>query len=442
MVAARRLRRFFLTAAGIFALLWVAGCAGEVGNSSETASGLSKAAESGPITLQLYQHSANISDEEFQRLMVEPVKKKFPNITMQLTRSSNTSPEKLISSGDVPDLIFGSQLSIQVFKDLRLPLDLTDPLKQNRIDPGKFDQTAINVIRTFSEDGRMFALPFAVNFAVLYYNKDIFDKFATAYPKSGMRWEEAIELARKLTRSSDGTQFQGLNINGGVTKPGSQMSLPLVDPKKNKAAILTDGWKRAFEIMKAADDIPGNTTKATPKDAFLKDRTLAMLAAAGARIGEIEEMYKADNAMNWNIASYPSFTEAPGKGIGVDIHLLMVTATGKHLKEALGVLDLLTSDQAQLDMNKGGRLSSLKDMKIRQSFGSNLVSLKGVDLQPIFNYQAADILSFSPYDGLVTKQLDSAMKDVTGGKNDINTALRNAEDAANKAIAAELEGNK
>jgi multiple sugar transport system substrate-binding protein len=218
--------------------------------------------------------------------------------------------------------------------------------------------------------------------------------------------------------------------------------LPFVDPKTNKAVVSTDGWKRAFEIMKAVDDIPGNTTKAAPKDAFLKDRTLAMLAAAGARIGEIEEMYKAGGTMNWNIASYPSFAEAPGKGIGVDIHLLMASATGKHQKAALEVLNLLTSDQEQLDMNKGGRLSSLKDLKIRETFGSNLVSLKGVDLQSIFNYQAADIPTFSPYDGLVSKQLDAALKDVTSGKSDINTALRTAEDAANKAIAAELEGNK
>lgn len=55
------------------------------------------------------------------------------------------------------------------------------------------------IIQQFRRDGQCWGL--AKDFAtlVLYYNKDLFDKWEVPYPKAGWTWDEFLETAKKLT---------------------------------------------------------------------------------------------------------------------------------------------------------------------------------------------------------------------------------------------------
>jgi multiple sugar transport system substrate-binding protein len=152
-------------------------------------------------------------------------------------------------------------------------------------------------------------------------------------------------------------------------------------------------------------------------------------------------MFNQGKQLSWGIVTLPSFKEAPGKGYAPDIALLMITPASKHKQEAFQVLSLLTSQEAQIEMGKGGRLSSLKDAKARESFGQNLKSLKGVDVKAIVEYSPSPEPPYSKYSDLATKQINPALNKALSGATDINTALRDAEELANQAIAAELQGN-
>ncbi|MCC2684602.1 MAG: family 1 extracellular solute-binding protein, partial [Paenibacillaceae bacterium] len=398
-----------------------------------------------PLTLSMYQYQANISDEEFQRFMVEPVKKKYPNISLQLIRRPSTQqPAELVATGNVPDMVFGALESIQPFLDVDIPSDLTALTKKNKTDLNKFDPASVSAIQMRSTKGELIALPFSVNFSALYYNKEIFDKFAVPYPKDGMTWEETVQLAKRVTQMSGGTQYQGIGIDGGNVRLGGQLSAQFVDAKTNKATFATDGWKRVFDVMKMIDDIPGNKidAKIGARQVFLKDRTLAMLSSQGARVGEIEDMFKQGNPLPWDVASLPSFKEAKGKGFGPDTHLLMISKTSKHKDEAFQVISVLTSIEVQSEMSKWGRLSSLKDAKAKEAFGVNLQSLKGVHVQSITSYAVTPDLSYSPYSILAQKPLNQALGKALSGATDINTALREADESANQAIATEMRGSK
>jgi multiple sugar transport system substrate-binding protein len=194
-------------------------------------------------------------------------------------------------------------------------------------------------------------------------------------------------------------------------------------------------------MLKQIKDIPGNTSTVGANKSFETDRTLAMLTSAGARVGELEALENQGKGMNWDIASIPYFKEAPGKGYEVAPHNLLISATSKHKDEAFKVITLVTNDERQLAMSRQGRFTSLNDLKAKQEFGADLKSLKGKNLKPLLNYQAAPSAPNSKYATLARNQIDPAMKKVLDGKADINTALREAEEAADKAIAAEMEAN-
>jgi multiple sugar transport system substrate-binding protein len=164
-----------------------------------------------------------------------------------------------------------------------------------------------------------------------------------------------------------------------------------------------------------------------------------MLSSQGARIGEIEELFKQGKGFPWGIATLPSFKEAMGKGFGPDTHLLMISKSSKQKEEAFQVISLLTSAEVQSEMSKWGRMSSLKDAKAKETYGVNLQSLKGINVQAIINYKPTPAPSYSRYSIIAQKPLNQGWGKALSGSTDINTALREAEEEANKAIAAEME---
>jgi multiple sugar transport system substrate-binding protein len=425
-------------------IAWMTGCSQQGQGTSKPTGGTGAPVENtAPVTLKLLQYSANISDEEFQNLIADPVKAKYPNITVEIVRkTADVTLEQLFAAGDAPDLIFTSLIAgMQEFMELKVPYDLTELAKKYNLDIGRFDPPSIAGIRMYSTKNELYAVPMSVNFAATFYNKDLFDQFAVAYPKDGMTWDDAIDLAKRVTRSVNGVQYLGLYPDTAV-KVGQQLSLMTIDPKTNKAKLQTDEWKRVFDVVKQINDIPGNSSKANAVKSFENERNLAMLVSAGARIGELETLENQGQGMNWDLTTVPYFKGTQPKGYEVAPHNLVIAATSKHKDEAFKVISLVTSDERQLAMSKQGRFTSLNDLNAKQEFGADLKTLKGKNLKPLLNYQAASTTPNSTYATLARDQINPAMSKVLDGKADINTALREAEEAADKAIAAELEANR
>jgi len=106
------------------------------------------------------------------------------------------------------------------------------------------------------------------------------------------------------------------------------------------------------------------------------------------------------------------------------------------------VIELVTSnDEVQTMVSKAARVSSLKDAKYKQAFGTDLKSLEGKNVQAIFKNKYGKNPVPTRYDTLVQKETTAALNAFIAG-TDLNTALREAEERANKAIeAAKLAGN-
>jgi multiple sugar transport system substrate-binding protein len=218
---------------------------------------------------------------------VAPVKKKYPNITLEMVRSGKgTTPQDLVAAGNVPDIIYTGSAGALNITQLQAGQDLNPLIKKAGMDIGKFDSVAMQAIGMYSDQKQTLALPLSINFSTLYYNKDVFDMFGAAYPRDGMTWDQAIEVAKKVTREANGVSYKGLEFDGGtgsVKRLGEQLELPLVDSKTLKAALNTDGWKKAMSTMNTIKFIPGNDNPQKPIPSFEQDRNVAMMAGLGIR---------------------------------------------------------------------------------------------------------------------------------------------------------------
>jgi multiple sugar transport system substrate-binding protein len=388
-----------------------------------------------PVTLTVAPIVISITDEDFQTLLVEPVKKVHPNITLQLIKpGKGTNIEDLLAAGTPPDILLTWNGRLLFTKEMGLLEDVSPLLKSHNIELSRFEPAAIDAIRMVSDEKELYALPFALQHYALYYNKGIFDKFGVPYPKDGMTWDDTVELAKKVTRSVEGTSYRGMGIQN-LASLHYPLSLGAVDAKTNKATVHNEQWKKVFELGKSIYGISGNAPSKyfnNDDDVFVKNKNIAMLTAVNM-IPRLLEAEKEKSDLNWDTAQYPSFAERPNTYAMMNTHVAAVTKSSKNKDAAAEVLKVLTSDEVQLiSSRRTARLTSLRNPEIVKQFGAEIPSLKGKHADSIFKSKHAPAVVMSEYLGKATTILRDEFTLYIGGGKDVNSALREAEEKINK----------
>lgn len=404
---------------------------------SSTPAATTKPEESSdPVTLKLYI-GTGISDEELSSIIVDPVKAKYPNITIEPVRPDEGKKiEELIAANDVPDIIFTWNGDLGKFANLDLFEDITPLAEQQGIDLNAFQPSTLDTIRQFSDNNELYALPFNLSFNITFYNKDIFDKFGVDYPTNGMNWDEMIELSKSLTRTENGIQYRGLDSDN-LGRMTSQLAASHIDGKTDEASVDNDKWKRIYELAKKVWSIPGNEPpKMMTFDApnnFATEKNIAILPSASYVLGRL-----ADVDFNWGVVTYPVYTDLPDNHGYTEAGILGLTKTSKHKEQVVQALSVITSKENQLEMvRKQAKLSPLNDPELNKQFGADLAHLQDKNIGEMI-YEPLQAPYFSSYENDARGIVWDAFKEYYAGK-DINTTLREANEKVN-ALIAEKKG--
>jgi ABC-type glycerol-3-phosphate transport system substrate-binding protein len=398
------------------------------GSTKPTAAASAPVVSTEPVELTIYQ-SVVVTDDDFKRLFADPVKKKYPNISLKLIRPAQGAriPD-LVVSGNVPDIILTYPGGFDEFIKLNLPTDLTPLVKKHNVDLSRFEPVIVDAIRNSSQNGELYALPYGVNFNALYYNKDIFDKFGVPYPKDGMTWDQTVDLGKKLTRSEGGIQYRGLDPEN-LSRVLSPLSLPWIEPGTEKINAEHETIKQVFQLVHDIYSIPGNTPAKLNDNAanvakfFLTDKIVAMLPTVNI-FNRMEEAEK--GGLKWDLVQYPSHKAKPNTYGAADPHVMFLTSTSKHKDQAMQVMQVVTSDEVQtVSARATARVTPLKSMDIKKQIGADLPFLKGKNMEGIFKSQPAPVPKASPYSGGASKFMNEAFDKYMGG-SDVNTVLREA----------------
>ncbi|MFE5322080.1 ABC transporter substrate-binding protein [Paenibacillus sp. NPDC056579] len=411
----------------------LSGCSSKTDSAGQADAG-EKPAEQKPVTIRVgIKSQGYLTEDEFKRYITEPVKKKYPWITVEMSiyNAKGSKLSELVAAGNVPDIVITNNVNgMPEFLDLDLVTPLDELIQKHRLDLSRLEPQAVEAVKAATQRQDITALPYARNFHALYYNKDIFDKFAVPYPKDGMTWDQVTELAKKLTRDDNGTAYRGLMPNV-PERLAAQLSAPFVNPATNKAGIETPEWKRVLDMTTAIHSIPGNSPILFNKEAsdlFYKERTLAMLADINL-LGDLS----AFQDFHWDMVSFPVWPELPGTSPGIDAHLMVLSKTSSNKDDAFRVISAVLSDEVQMDMSRQGRYSVLKDSKIKDAFGLDLTWMAGKNLKAV-NMTPAKPYAQTVYDKEGITAVRNALKASVKDGKDTNTALREAAEAFNKKI--------
>jgi multiple sugar transport system substrate-binding protein len=362
----------------------------------------------------------------------DTLRKKFPNVNFNfIVYAKGTTIAEVVGANTPIDLIFGS---IGVFHDrilsYNLQMDMSGLIKSHNYDLAKLDPSLVEMQRKLDPDRGIFGLPVYVGVSGLYYNKDIFDKFGVAYPKDNMTWDQMYELARKLNRTDGGVRYYGYTGSPTIQLSTNQLSLDPIDPKTLKSNFNTEPWKKFLETVIAGYKASGldreQLKDAKQRALFEKDQVAAMWTNYSG--GTPPE------TMNWDVVTVPTFKEAPGIGPGPYPSYWYVTSTTKHKDAAFEIIAFLTSEEFQVPFNRQGYATVLKDPAIRKQYGQDLPKYKGKHVESMFPKQSASPIAYTKYHNFAQKEWANAFIDAASGAKDINTALREAAEAVDKAI--------
>jgi multiple sugar transport system substrate-binding protein len=381
-----------------------------------------------PVELTIFSNfpeTADNFDEEF----VKPVKAKYPNISLKLITKNSGHPTitEQVATGDIPDIMIASVLNLYEFQQLGVFKDMTPLVKKYKFDMKRIDPAIIQEMKTYSDKGELYGVPFVANFTALYYNKDLFDKFGMSYPKDNMMWDQVVDLTRKVTRTVDGIQYRGLEPEN-IIRLASPLGYGFIDPKTNKSLI--EHWKPAYELLQKIIAIPGNApakVKKFDKDPFFKDKTVAMIATTN-----MISRFK-DTDMNWDMVTYPQYPDHKGTFGVAGGRPLMISANSKHPDEAFRVVESVLSDEVQTMRSRAGKVTTLTSLNVLKAFAADLPYVKGKNIKASYALKPGWRV-LSEYDDIANPIVFNHSVEMYTG-TDINTVIRETNDEIAKALA-------
>jgi ABC-type glycerol-3-phosphate transport system substrate-binding protein len=393
-----------------------------------------------PFTLFISANSG-LLPEEFDSMFKSRISKKYPFITIKYQmKEKNATIQDLVAAGTIPDIIRTDIPSLKAdYIDINLGFDMRDLVKKYNYDLKRFTPSFTQEIIDAGQTGALYGLPVPPFYPqVLYYNKDLFDRFGVPYPKDGMNWDEVYEIARKMTRSDGGETYRGFSANLQAGLRDNSFSLPILDPTGDQLAD-NEKWQALFKNYARFYQLSGNTIAkdvSSESKAFNEGKTAMMLSQYHTRT------YPPDT-FRWDYVSIPILSGAPKVVTQRGPAYWSITNTSKLKDEAFQVIMELLSDEAQTDYIKDGNTTTLLKADIRKELGKNHPAHKTKNNSAVYYYEPSAPTP-KRKSGLVDVPgrdqeiiITDAFFEVVTGKADLNTALRKADERLKMVIQQE-----
>lgn len=416
------------------ALLTVTGCESESANSGQSPSA-NQSTPSPDNELFIFTgdqlfNKRYLKEENFEKLIGQFIRKKFPDIKIKHVQWDNPGRQyqDLVAAGTIPDIIL-EDARRNTYRSIRkydLQWDMSDLIKKYNFDTNQLNpammQQSIN-----TSDGKLYSLPFEGSDYLLFYNKDIFDKFGVDYPKPGMTYDEAYELAKKLTRQEGDITYKGYQQHPEYYMTYNQLSEPALDPNEDKASLTSSKWVSIVDNLRRFYDIPGNqftTVKDFPKGHI----------AMAVDVEESIVDWSQNKDLNFDVSSVPVFPEASSFKYQPYSVGAFITKQSTKKELAFQVLTYLLSEEVQIERAKQGISSPLMTKAVQEAYGQGVQQLQGKNLSSLFALNNAMPAPRAPGLTFIDPKTSMVFPLIWKESKDSQTALRMINNSMDKAI--------
>jgi multiple sugar transport system substrate-binding protein len=328
----------------IVLLLMLTACKG----GSESSSGSGDSGKSGgKVTLTYAIWDVN------QAPAMKDIAKKFteknPNIQVKVEVTPWdqywTKLETAATGGSLPDLFWLNGANIQKYAKGKVIMPITKQVDSDHVDLSKYPEA---LVKTYTVDKEVYALPKDFDTIGLWYNKEIFDQKGLAYPDENWTWDDLVENAKKLTDPAKGVWgfASQLDAQQGIYNTVAQAGGHILNDSLTKSGYKDPATLKGIKFL--YDMI--HTYKVSPTSAQMTDTPALSLFESG----KVAMIYggswlQIEFAKNEYTKAKVNVTALPaGEKEAVVINGLgnVIAANTKHPKEAWEFSKFLGSEEA------------------------------------------------------------------------------------------------
>lgn len=196
------------------AALLVSGC----GSDSGSGPGDTAPKGGGPVSLLVFGAPEELAS---YRSLAEAYEKARPGTDVKLIEASDRTDliarlSTSIAGGSPPDLFLMNYRFYGQFAAKNAVEPMDERLKSS--DVVARDDFYPEAMEAFQWRGQQLCMPQNVSSLAVYYNRDLFKKYAIPEPKAGWTWNDLIATASTLTRDAAGVQVKGTESEGAAKK--------------------------------------------------------------------------------------------------------------------------------------------------------------------------------------------------------------------------------
>ena len=327
------------------------------------------------------------------RTLIEAFGEEAPDLSVNLIEASDRDDllarlSTSFAGGTPPDLFlinyrfYGQFASKGVLEPLGERAEESD-----RIDLGGFYPQAVDAFRW---NGELTCLPQNISSLVVYYNRDLFRKYAVTEPRKGWTWQDFVGTARQLTRDRFGAIVQGQDPDQPQTAVPPQVGVygvgveptviriapfvwsigqELVDDEERPTRFTLDSSEAKaaiqefFNLRSAYGVAPSDVeVEAEDDESRFADGRLAMLLSSRRSTPTFREAA----AFDWDVAPLPIHREPAGI-LHSDAYC-MTTASGNK-EEAWRFVEFALGAEGQRIVARTGRtVPSLREVAESSAF--------------------------------------------------------------------------
>lgn len=289
------------------------------------------------------------SEIEILTPILQEFEQKNPDIKIEFLHIPKNYFQKLqllFASNLAPDVIFLNNFNAPLYYQNDLLLDLRPFIeKDTQLTENDFFPQAL---QAFEYQNSIYAIPRDVSNLVIFYNKDIFDKYNVSYPSTNWDFNDFLTIAQKLT--IDENNDKKTDIYGVGFEEYPLFWLPflwsnnggLINTENNTVLI---NKLNSIEALQFYADLR-NKYHVAPTRAEAGSARMAQLFMQGKLAMQISgrwsvPRYRKDIDFDWDIISFPNGKE--GSIVDADSSGWAISKSCKNQKQAWQLVSFLAS---------------------------------------------------------------------------------------------------
>ncbi|GIN58661.1 hypothetical protein J8TS2_29800 [Lederbergia ruris] len=379
----------FLMMCLLFLLVIVAfGCANdtntEPNDEDNTAGDEVEEGEPDPVTLQVV---VGWDEEMFNDRFKDPIEEAFPWITIEHIQSGSGREEleELFAKDLNPDIIF--QISPDNMEYFGLDYDLDELIEKHGYDVSHINPVYLDAIRAKDPERRLLGMPYEIVNWVLFYNKDIFDTFGVDYPTEDMTWNEAIDLASKVSGERNGVHYRGLDL-GPAHVPFAQFSVNRTDPETGEVLIQEEEeFARYLDLIQDIGALDNSGEPFFDPAKFTDERSTAMFV----EFVQAVDWWSEAEGLNYDVTALPTWEGGPKVTHRPDFGILPwnISPLSENKDAAFKVITYFTETEYQTFAARIGLGPTSVEDEVLEQFFQDYESTHDKNMQSIFTHPPA-----------------------------------------------------